>query len=68
MIEVSKRLFIEKKALTKKDIKLAKVAAIAAVLVSTKDNRIYQITKAEGTGRWRAIAKIEALNRRLYEE
>lgn len=68
LIEVTKRLFREGEEPTERDGRLAKVAAVAAVLKLTKGGRIYPVSKPEGTGHWRAAAKIEALDRGMRQE
>lgn len=68
LIEVTKRLFREGEEPTEKDGRLAKVAALAAVLTLTEGEQIYQVSKAEGTGHWRAAAKIEALDGGMKQE
>jgi hypothetical protein len=68
LVEVTKRLFREGEEPTEKDGRLAKVAAVAAVLTLTEGERIYQVSKAEGTGHWRVAAKIEALDREMKQE
>lgn len=68
MIEVTKRLFSDRKAPTEKDMSLANVAAISAVLMCTKGERIYQVSKVERTGQWRTAAKIEVLDRGMNKE
>ncbi len=68
LIEVTKRLFREGEEPTERDGRLAKVAAVAAVLTLTEGERIYPVSKANGTGHWRAAAKIEALDRGMKQE
>lgn len=68
LIEVTKRLFREGEKPTERDRRLSKVAAVAAVLTFSEGERIYQEPKAEGTGHWRAAAKIEALDRGMKQE
>jgi hypothetical protein len=68
LIEVTKRLFHEGEESTERDRRLAKVAAVAAILTLTEGERIYPVSKAEGTGHWRAAAKIEALDRGMRQE
>jgi Na+-transporting methylmalonyl-CoA/oxaloacetate decarboxylase gamma subunit len=68
LVEVTKRLFREGEEPTEKEGRLAKVAAVAAVLSLTEGERIYPVSKAEGTGHWRAAAKIEALDRGMKQE
>ncbi len=68
LIEVTKRLFREGEESTERDRRLAKVAAVAAVLTLTEGERIYPVSKAEGTGHWRVAAKIEALDRGMRQE
>jgi hypothetical protein len=68
LIEVTKRLFHEGEESTERDRRLAKVAAVAAVLTLTEGERIYPVSKAEGTGHWRVAAKIEALDRGMRQE
>ncbi len=68
LIEVTKRLFREGEEPTERDRRLAKVAAAAAVLMFSEGERIYPVSKAEGTGHWRAAAKIEALDRGMKQE
>jgi hypothetical protein len=68
LIEVTKRLFREGEEPTKRDRRLAKVAAAAAVLMFSEGERIYPVSKANGTGHWRAAAKIEVLDRGMNQE
>jgi len=68
LIEVTKRLFRDGEEATERDRRLAKVAAATAVLTLTEGEWIYQASKAEGTGHWRAVAKIEALDRGMKQE
>lgn len=68
LIEVTKRLFREREEPTERDRRLSKVAAAAAVLMFSEGERIYPVSKAEGTGHWRAAAKIEALDRGMKQE
>jgi hypothetical protein len=68
LIEVTKRLFREREEPTERDRRLSKVAAAAAVLMFSEVERIYPVSKAEGTGHWRAAAKIEALDRGMKQE
>lgn len=68
LIEVTKRLFREGEEPAERGRRLAKVAAAAAVLMFSEGKRIYQVSKAEGTGHWRAAAKIEALDRGMRQE
>jgi NADH:ubiquinone oxidoreductase subunit 6 (subunit J) len=68
LIEVTKRLFRDGEELTERDRRLAKVAAAVAVLMFSEGERIYPVSKAEGTGHWRAAAKIEALDRGMEWE
>jgi len=68
LIEVTKRLFREREEPTEGDRRLSKVAAAAAVLMFSEGERIYPVSKAEGTGHWRATAKIEALDRGMKQE
>ena len=68
LIEVTKRLFREGEEPTERDRRLSKVAAAAAVLMFSEGERIYSVSKAEGTGHWRAAAKIEALDRGMKQE
>jgi hypothetical protein len=68
LIEVTKRLFREGEEPTEKDGRLAKVAALAAVLTLTEGERIYPVSKVNGTGYWKAAAKIEALDRGMKQE
>jgi Na+-transporting methylmalonyl-CoA/oxaloacetate decarboxylase gamma subunit len=68
LIEVTKRLFHKREEPTERDRRLTKVAATAAVLTLTGGERIYPVSKANGTGHWRAAAKIEALDRGMKQE
>ncbi len=68
LIEVTKRLFREREEPTERDRRLSKVAAVAAVLTFSESERIYPVSKAEGTEHWRAAAKIEALDRGMKQE
>ena len=68
LIEVTKRLFREGEEPEERDRRLSKVAAAAAVLMFSEGERIYPVSKAEGTGHWRAAAKIEALDRGMKQE
>jgi hypothetical protein len=68
LIEVTKRLFREGEEPVERDKRLAKVAAAAAVLMFSEGERIYPVSKANGTGHWRAAAKIEALDRGMKQE
>ena len=68
LIEVTKRLFREGENPKGRDRSLAKVAAAAAVLTLTEGEQIYPVSKANGTGHWKAAAKIEALDRGMKQE
>jgi hypothetical protein len=68
LIEVTKRLFPEGEEPKVMDRRLAKVAAVAAVFTVTEGEQIYLASKAEGTGHWRAAAKIEVLERGMARE
>ena len=68
LIEVTKRFLGDGDGPTEMDERLAKVAAAAAVMTLIEGEGIYQASKAEGTGHWRAAAKNEALERGMKQE
>ena len=54
LIEVTKRLFRDGEEPTERDRRIAKAAAVAAVISFSESEKIYQASKVEGAGHWRA--------------